>query len=104
MTLVREDADGIFVITGGYKFRPGGIVGESHARRMDDGSLKKGDTIKARHIAGTSIARLRLNDGTVTFWANQYQHDLLPSRRKDNDPDAVWLANGIRDWSVGKNK
>lgn len=95
MSVVHEDDEGIFIKTGGYVFRPGGIVGSAHAYRMDDGGLRKGDRVKARHKGGTTLAAITLDDGTKRIWASQYEHD-RPGRKCDQDPDAEWNADGTR--------
>lgn len=68
MAKVKQDDKGIFIQTGGYIFRPGPVPGYSHALRMDDGGLKVGDIVKAHHIAGDLIAKIKLNDGSVVYW------------------------------------
>jgi hypothetical protein len=94
MALVREDDEGIYVISGGVKARPGAVLGYGHAYRMDDGGLSKGDKVAASHVGGTPMVRLKLPDGTVTRWFCQ------DSRREDEkmeaDPDAVWDDKGVR--------
>ena len=107
MTLVREDAEGIYVRAGGYGFRPGGIVGHSHVRRMDDGGLKPGDKAKARHLSGSTTGVLTLPDGTKRFWCNQYEHDLAkqyPNRRQESAPDTPWKVDGTIDWAAEQIK
>jgi hypothetical protein len=68
MTLIREDAKGLYVKAGGYVARPGNVGGYDHVYRMDTAGLKKGDHVKARHMAGTPLTRLKLSDGIVLFW------------------------------------
>lgn len=94
MALVRKDARGLYVISGGVTARPGAIRGYGHAYRMDDGGLAAGDKVDARHIGGTPMVRLKLPNGQITRW---YCQD---SQRDDEimtpDPDAVWDAKGLR--------
>lgn len=94
MSLVRKDVRGLFIRTGGYVFRPGAINGYQHAYRMDDGQLKDGDRVNARHIGGTPLARLRLDDGRITRWAEE---GVLAKDSAAPLADAIWLPNGRRD-------
>jgi hypothetical protein len=71
MTKVRSDSEGLFVKAGGYIARPGPVLGESHAYRMDDGGLKEGDDVKARHTPGTQITVITLSDGKKTRWHHE---------------------------------
>jgi hypothetical protein len=68
MSLIRQDALGLFVIAGGYKARPGPVRGYDHAYDMSDGGLKAGDRPVARHIAGTPLIRITLADGRKLVW------------------------------------
>lgn len=68
MTVVRQDAKSIYVIAGGYIARPGAVNGYSHAYNMSDGGLKKGDLVKARHIAQTPTTKVTTPDGTELRW------------------------------------
>jgi len=95
-SLVRSDENGLFIKTGGHKFRPGAITGYCHAYRMDDGNLKAGNKVKARHIGGTPLAKLTLEDGTVTRWSEEYSWG---KDRIEAPEDAQWLPNGSRDFS-----
>lgn len=75
MSVVKQDETGIFIQLNGAKYRPGNINGYSHAFKMDDGGLKKGDTVKASHRAGTPTIKITLDDG-IRIWANDYVHNL----------------------------
>ncbi len=55
MSTVWQDEEGIYVRSGGYIARPGDVIGYSHAYRMDDDGLKKGDKVKTHHIGGTPL-------------------------------------------------
>lgn len=68
MAVIREDDRGLFVRAGGYRGRPGGVLGYDHALDMSDGGLKAGDRVKARHISQSPLIKLRLDDGRVLFW------------------------------------
>lgn len=81
---VHEDEHGVFIRTGGYLFRPGGVRGYDHAYDMSDGGLKKGDTIKAAHIGGTQMARLRFEDGSKRYWTSLEPDDC--NRRENIKP------------------
>ena len=94
MALVREDDEGIYVISGGVTARPGAVRGYGHAYRMDDGGLVKGDKVSASHIGGTPMVRLKLPDGTVTRWF--CQDSRRPDELMDTDPDATWDQKGVR--------
>ena len=65
MTKVREDDRGLYVIAGTYVARPGNVIGCDHCYRMDDAGLKAGDTVRARHIAGTQTTAIRPDKGKV---------------------------------------
>lgn len=93
MTVVREDADGLYVKAGGYIARPGAVRGYSHAYRMDDGGLKAGDTVKARHSAGTELTIVTLPDGSKTRWHHKgYWRD---QGLCDPPEDATWDSKGL---------
>lgn len=68
MTTIREDDSGLFIVTGGYRFRPGENPEYSHAFRTDDGGLRAGMKVKAAHWAGSQVARIRLDDSSVLVW------------------------------------
>lgn len=68
LALVRSDDAGLYVRAGGYTARPGNITGYDHAYRMDDGGLKAGDRVAARHIAQTPLVQLKLEDGSMLRW------------------------------------
>lgn len=93
MTVVRRDAIGLFIRTGGAVFRPGAVLGYGHAYRMDDGGLVEGDRIAARHTGGTPLARLKLADGTITRWHAEYGRTGNLQKAPD---DAEWDAEGLR--------
>lgn len=67
MSVIREDEKGLFVIAGGYKARPGSVGGYSHAFRMDDAGLRKGDRVKARHVAGSPLICITLEHAKI-YW------------------------------------
>jgi len=94
MALVREDDEGIYVISGGVTARPGAVRGYGHAYRMDDGGLAKGDKVSASHVGGTPMVRLKLPDGTVTRW--HCQDSRRPDELMEPDPDAAWDEKGLR--------
>lgn len=98
MAVVKEDAEGIFVIAGGYKARPGNVAGYDHAYRMDDAGLKAGDRVKAAHRGGTPTTKVTLESGQVLIW----HHDYLPSFQKrtfDYEPEK-FNKKGMRDYSL----
>lgn len=98
MTKVWKDAEGLYVIAGGYVARPGSVAGRGHALRMDDGGLSEGETVVARHRGGTQLTTVRLADGRMTHW-----HHEGPERDGglvDPPSDAVWDDAGRRDFSV----
>ena len=68
MTIVRQDEQSIYVIAGGYRARPGNVGGYDHAFDMSDGGLKKGDVVKARHVACSQLTKIRLSDGRMLHW------------------------------------
>ena len=68
MSTVREDDEGIYILLNGAKHRPGSVSGYAHCNRMDSGGLKKGDKVKASHVACTPTIRITLDDGTKLRW------------------------------------
>lgn len=68
MTVVRKDADGLYVRAGGYIARPGPVTGYECAYDMSADGVRAGDTVKAAHMPGTPLTRLRLADGSVRVW------------------------------------
>lgn len=101
MTLVREDAHGLYVKAGGVTARPGSINGYGHAYRMDDGNLKKGDKVTARHVGGTPMVKIKLPDGNTTRWFSEgatRDRDIIPA-----DPNAQWDSQGCRVFSKDKS-
>jgi hypothetical protein len=77
---VREDEHGIYVVTNGEKYRPGGIPGYDHAYDMSDMGLKKGDRVWARHKAQTSLALVTAPEQGVlaqrtVIWGSDYLHE-----------------------------
>lgn len=97
MTKVRNDENGLYLIAGGVKARPGAINGYSHAYRMDDGGLIQGDTVKAAHVGGSQLVRIKLADGCITRW---FQDGPDRDRMLGDPPkDAVWDKDGCRDFA-----
>lgn len=68
MSKIRQDDAGLYVVAGGYIGRPGNVRGYSHTYDMSDGNLKSGDTVKARHVAGEPLIKLKLDNGQVLRW------------------------------------
>jgi hypothetical protein len=94
---IRRDDDGLYIVTNGGKYRPGAVAGRAHAIRMDDGGLQEGGNVQARMVEQTELTRLKLPDGTVTYW-----HVEGPTRIRglmDAPADAVWKPDGRRDFS-----
>lgn len=91
---IHADARGPYVRTGGYIFRPGAIRSHSHVLRMDDAGLMAGDRVKARHKSGTPLAKIVLDDGTTTFWAEELT---LEKDSTTAPQDATWMKDGRRD-------
>ena len=71
MTTVRKDGRGLYVITGGYKARPGPRLGYDHAFDMSDGGLCEGMKVKARHVSQMPYTRLTLEDGRKLVWMHE---------------------------------
>ena len=94
MALVREDEKGLYVIAGGVTARPGSVNGYGHAYRMDDGDLKRGDKVSARHSAGTPMVKIKLPDGTVTRWFSEGTE--RDQGLMDANPEAKWTDEGTR--------
>jgi len=97
-TLVREDEQGLYLVAGGVKARPGSLSGYGHAWRMDDGGLKAGDKVVARHRGGTPLVSITLPDGGTTIWGDDYEH----RRGQGTSPpaEARWKADGSRDFGT----
>lgn len=76
MSLVHKDEMGIYIITGGYTFRPGNIDGYDHAYNMSGDGVLVGSKIKARHIAGTPLCRITLTKTDKRIWGNNYIHGI----------------------------
>lgn len=96
MTTVRSDERGLFIRAGGYVARPGNVAGHSHVYRMDAANLQAGDKVKARHLAGSPILKLTLQDGTVLHWC------------RDADESSAYQASMIaaanRSLAASRNK
>jgi hypothetical protein len=84
-SVVHKDAKGLFVKAGGYVARPGGVRGYDHAYRMDDGGLKEGDRVKARHKAQTPLTVITLDDGTKLHWHHEAKHIVYNYDKKITD-------------------
>ena len=94
---IRRDDEGLYIVTNGQRYRPGSVAGHGHAVRMDDGGLQEGGTVQARMVEQSELARLKLQDGTVTYWFCEG-----PTRIRglmEPPADAVWKPDGRRDFS-----
>jgi hypothetical protein len=78
MSKVWEDEKGIYVRAGGYIARPGNVAGHDHGLRMDSAGLEKGDTVDARHVAGTQL--------TVIYPPKGKKFRPVPGDQTANDP------------------
>lgn len=65
--LVREDSEGVYINTGGYRFRPGNVGHYDAIFDMSDAGLKAGDRIKASHWAYSTLAKIHVNN-KVYYW------------------------------------
>lgn len=90
MSVIRQDSHGLFVIAGGYCARPGAVGGYSHAYNMTDGGLKAGDMVRARHIAGTPLIKLKLSPDVQLAWHIDSKHDTY-----SNSYHSSKLVNGF---------
>lgn len=96
---VRRDEEGLYIVTNGQNYRPGSVNGYGHAIRMDDGGLVEGAKVQASAMTGTEKARLKLDDGTTTYW---YVEGPTRTRGKMAAPaNAVWKTDGTRDFKAG---
>jgi len=75
MSVIRSDAHGLFVVAGGYCARPGAVGGYSHAYNMSAGGLKARDMVRAHHVAGSPLIKIKTHDGTVLHWHIDSKHD-----------------------------
>lgn len=93
--IVRSDDDGLFVRTNGQIYRPGAVGFNSIRLRMDAGDAAPGEPLRARPVDGTELLKVKLRDGTTTYW-----HVDGPTRirgMREAPKDAVWKADGTRD-------
>lgn len=58
MAKIRRDCHGLYLIAGGYYFRPVYPVGYSHIHK-DETSLHENDKVVARHRGGTPLATVK---------------------------------------------
>lgn len=73
---IRQDEKGLY-IKGPYDlYRPGNVPGYDHVYNMSDTGLKAGDNLKTGYVAGTPLIKITLADGTVLYWATEYQHSI----------------------------
>lgn len=87
---VKEDQHGIYL--SGYEttYRPLAINGYSHANRMDDGGLKKGDRVHAKQVSSTPMMQVTLANGQTLLWADDYTREREMQLRKEaSDPRIV---------------
>jgi hypothetical protein len=83
MALIHEDQDGLYLFAGGWKARPtDSLPGWDHVFRTDAAHLKRGDKVKAKHIAGTQCNKLTLDDGTVLVWKHDKNYSPFEKFRK----------------------
>lgn len=76
MRKVRSDDKGVFVSVNGNKYRPGPVVGYSHAYCMDQGPILVGEVIRVNHVAQSPLARILVNVGTKTlsfYWHMEHK-------------------------------
>ena len=67
MTKIRRDCHGLYLITGGYYFRPIYPVGYSHIHK-DETSLNEDEKVDARHRGGTQLATVKKEEiGEIWF-------------------------------------
>jgi hypothetical protein len=63
MSIVHQDAKGLYVVSGGYKARPLNRNGYTPGHRSDDGGLKKCDRVICSYDPGASLIKLNLRGG-----------------------------------------
>lgn len=89
MSVVRQDEHGLYIKTGGYLFRPqlswyAKQQGYGWTRRpTGTTTASAGDKVKARHIAGTTTARVKTDavpDGELWFGHGTYFADKADER------------------------
>jgi hypothetical protein len=89
--LVREDTRSLFIRMGDgmYHFRPGPIDGYDHAYDMSGDAIQAGTKVEARHVGGTVLCEIKMQDGSKRRWAEQGEHDRQAERaaapRMSND-------------------
>ena len=96
-SLVRKDSRGLFIITGGYTFRPFPNIANEHAASLaplwtgrnaglrvptrDNPTLcKLGDRVKARHVAQTSECIVTLPNGQREMWFGEDSEEAIARR------------------------
>jgi hypothetical protein len=75
MTTIRADAEGIYLITNGSRYRPGAVRGYGHNPNndMSDGGLQAGEHVKVHKIGGSPLCRITLADGRRLVWHTEYR-------------------------------
>ena len=74
MTIIRQDQHGLYVLCGGYCFRPDFPVGYNHAFPSST-KFKLGQNVQGRHRGGTPLGTLSLAGHKETWFAHGFYFD-----------------------------
>lgn len=69
MSKIRRDVHGLYLIAGGYYFRPLFPIGYCH-RFKSETQFGEGDTVKASHKGGTPLASVKSDDVRETWYSH----------------------------------
>lgn len=69
---VRQDHEGVFILTNGTRFRPGDVAGLSHAFKQDRGELRTGDRVNIRPRYGDGFIVIDTPMGQRA-WGSEYR-------------------------------
>ena len=103
--VIKQDAEGPYLTKpGGGTYRPLEINGHSHVWNMNDGGLKGGDHVVARHVSSTPFIKITTSDGTVLHWGEDFVREqemkLREARKTNPNPRNPLVELGIVPMSV----
>lgn len=67
MSIIRQDKFSVYILCGGYLFRPVYPVEYAHLS-MSDSDFSVGDSVKARHVGGSPLGVLKSETGRMETW------------------------------------
>jgi hypothetical protein len=95
-TKIKQDEAGLFVKSGGAKYRPGDIVGWSHAYDMSRGGLNEGDVVNVTPLSGEEICTLTRLDGYKLRWGSEYEHSMSRDDSSDKMIEDKLAGMGLK--------